>query len=213
MAKRSASSGAWLREHFDDHYVKRAQKEGYRSRACYKLLEIQEKDHLIKPGMCVVDLGAAPGSWSQVAVQLVGHRGRVLASDILEMDSLAGVEFIHGDFTEDAVVEGLLASLEGQPVDLVISDMAPNMSGIKDVDQPRSIYLCELALDLAEQVLRPGGDFVSKIFQGEGFDDYLAQMRSRFTKVVTRKPGASRPRSREVYLVGRGFTPELRGGA
>ncbi|MBO6753895.1 MULTISPECIES: 23S rRNA (uridine(2552)-2'-O)-methyltransferase RlmE [Spongiibacter] len=205
MAKRSSSSGAWLKEHFDDQYVKRAQKEGYRSRACYKLLEIQEKDRLIKPGMCVVDLGSAPGGWSQVAAELVGHNGRVLASDILPMDTLAGVEFIQGDFTEQSVFDSLLAAIADQPVDLVISDMAPNMSGVKDVDQPRSMYLCELALDMAGHVLRPGGDFVTKIFQGEGFDEYFRDMRQRFDKVITRKPSASRPRSREVYLLGRGF--------
>lgn len=205
MAKRSSSSGAWLKEHFDDHYVKRAQKEGYRSRACYKLLEIQEKDRLIKPGMCVVDLGSAPGGWSQVAAELVGHKGRVLASDILPMDTLAGVEFIQGDFTEQSVFDALLAAIGEQAVDLVISDMAPNMSGLKDVDQPRSMYLCELALDMAGHVLRPDGDFVTKIFQGEGFDEYFRDLRQRFDKVITRKPAASRPRSREVYLLGRGF--------
>ncbi|MBD2859306.1 23S rRNA (uridine(2552)-2'-O)-methyltransferase RlmE [Spongiibacter sp. KMU-158] len=205
MAKRSASSGAWLREHFDDHYVKLAQKHGYRSRACFKLLEIQEKDRLIKPGMCVVDLGAAPGGWSQVAVDLVGHHGRVLASDILPMDSLAGVEFVQGDFTEDSVFQQLLDLLGDQRADLVISDMAPNMSGMRDVDQPKSMYLCELALDMAVQVLRPGGDFVAKVFQGEGFDEFFRELRSHFDKIVTRKPAASRPRSREVYLVGRGF--------
>lgn len=205
MAKRSSSSGAWLKEHFDDQYVKRAQKEGYRSRACYKLLEIQEKDRLIKPGMCVVDLGSAPGGWSQVTAQIVGPRGRVVASDILPMDTLADVEFIQGDFTEQAVFDSLTAALGGQPVDLVISDMAPNMSGMKDVDQPRSMYLCELALDMAEQVLRPGGDFVTKVFQGEGFDDYFKTLKTRFERVITRKPSASRPRSREVYLLGRGL--------
>jgi len=205
VAKRSSSSGAWLKEHFDDHYVKRSQKEGYRSRACYKLLEIQEKDRLIKPGMCVVDLGCAPGGWSQVAAELVGDRGRVLASDILPMDTLAGVEFIQGDFTEESVFNELLAALGDQRADLVISDMAPNMSGVKDVDQPRSMYLCELALDMAAHVLRPGGDFVTKIFQGEGFEAYFRDMRSRFDKVITRKPAASRPRSREVYLLGRGL--------
>ncbi|AKH70769.1 23S rRNA methylase [Spongiibacter sp. IMCC21906] len=205
MAKRSASSGAWLREHFDDHYVKLAQKEGYRSRACYKLIELQQKDKLIKPGMTVVDLGSAPGGWSQVAVNLVGHKGRVIASDILAMDTLAGVEFICGDFTEDSVLQQILEIIGEKPVDLVISDMAPNMSGMKDVDQPRSMYLCELALDMAGQVLRPGGDYVTKIFQGEGFDEYFRMLRDQFDKVITRKPAASRPRSREVYLVGRGF--------
>jgi 23S rRNA (uridine2552-2'-O)-methyltransferase len=206
LAKRSSSSGSWLKEHFDDQYVKMAQKHGYRSRACFKLLEIQEKDRLIKPGMCVVDLGAAPGGWSQVAAELVGgHRGRVLASDILPMDTLADVEFIQGDFTEQSVFEELLAALGDAKADLVISDMAPNMSGVRDVDQPRSMYLCELALDMAVQVLRPGGDFVVKVFQGEGFDEYFRSIRAQFAKVVTRKPSASRPRSREVYLVGREF--------
>ena len=155
--------------------------------------------------MCVVDLGSAPGGWSQVAAELVGHNGRVLASDILPMDTLAGVEFIQGDFTEQSVFDSLLAAIADQPVDLVISDMAPNMSGVKDVDQPRSMYLCELALDMAGDVLRPGGGFVTKIFQGEGFDEYFRDMRQRFDKVITRKPSASRPRSREVYLLGRGF--------
>lgn len=202
--KRSASSGAWLREHFDDPYVKQAQREGYRSRACYKLLEIQEKDHLIRPGMTVLDLGAAPGGWSQVAVRLVGDRGRVIASDILPMDSLAGVEFVQGDFTEDAVFEALLALIGGQPVDLVISDMAPNMSGMNAVDQPRSMHLVELGLDMALQVLRPGGDFLSKAFHGEGFETFYRDLKTSFQTAITRKPKASRPRSREVYVLGKG---------
>ncbi len=202
--KRSSSSGAWLREHFDDAYVKRAQKEGYRSRACYKLLEIQEKDRLIKPGMTVVDLGSAPGGWSQVAAELVGHKGRVVASDILPMDTLAGVEFIQGDFTEESVYEAILAAIGEQPVELVISDMAPNMSGMNAVDQPRSMYLVELALDMALRVLQPGGCFLTKVFQGEGFDELYRQLRENFDAVITRKPSASRPRSREVYLLGRG---------
>ncbi|WP_269619918.1 23S rRNA (uridine(2552)-2'-O)-methyltransferase RlmE [Zhongshania sp. BJYM1] len=205
MVKRTASSNAWMKEHFDDHYVKLAQKEGYRSRACYKLLEIQEKDRLIKPGMSVVDLGSAPGGWSQVAAMLVGHHGQVLASDILEMDTIAGVEFIQGDFTDEEVFNELMAFLGNQKADLVISDMAPNMSGMRDVDQPQSMYLCELALDMAGLVLRPGGGFVTKIFQGEGFDEYMRLLRERFSKVVTRKPAASRPRSREVYLVATGL--------
>lgn len=208
MAKKTSSSKAWLREHRNDPYVQRAQREGYRSRACYKLLEIQEKDRLLKPGMTVLDLGSAPGGWSQVAVQLVGHRGRVVASDILPMDSIAGVEFVEGDFTEDAVFEQVLAALGGAPVDVVISDMAPNMSGVNAVDQPRSMYLVELALDMARQVLAPGGSFVAKVFQGEGFEDVFRDTRALFGKVLTRKPKASRPRSREVYLVAR----EFRGG-
>ena len=205
MVKRTGSSGAWMKEHFDDHYVKMAQKEGYRSLACYKLLEIQEKDRLFKPGMSVVDLGCAPGGWSQVAAMLVGHNGQVLASDILEMDTLAGVEFIQGDFTDEEVFNELMAFLGNQKADLVISDMAPNMSGMRDVDQPQSMYLCELALDMAISVLRPGGGFVTKIFQGEGFDEYMRLLREHFSKVVTRKPAASRPRSREVYLVATGL--------
>ena len=207
MPKKRSSSRAWLKEHRDDPYVQRAQREGYRSRACYKLLEIQQKDRIIKPGMSVLDLGSAPGGWSQVAVELVGHRGRVIASDILPMDSLAGVEFIQGDFTEDAVFAAILDSVADDTVDAVISDMAPNMSGMNAVDQPRSMYLVELALDLARRVLAPGGSFVAKVFQGEGFDDLLRDTRTSFDKVLTRKPGASRPRSREVYLVATGFRP------
>ena len=205
MAKKRSSSKAWLKEHRDDPYVQQAQREGYRSRACYKLLELQERDRLIRPGMTVLDLGSAPGGWSQVAVALVGHSGRVIASDILPMDTIAGVEFIQGDFTEEEVFEQLLAALAGTPVDLVISDMAPNMSGMNAVDQPRSIYLVELALDMARQVLTPGGAFVSKVFQGEGFDELYREARESFDRVLTRKPKASRPRSREVYVVARGF--------
>jgi 23S rRNA (uridine2552-2'-O)-methyltransferase len=205
VAKKRSSSKAWLKEHRDDHYVQQAKREGYRSRACYKLLEIQERDRLIRPGMTVLDLGSAPGGWSQVAVQAVGHKGRVIASDILPMDSLAGVEFILGDFTEDAAVDALLASLGDQRADVVISDMAPNLSGMNAVDQPRSMYLVELALDLSRRVLAPGGDFVTKIFHGEGFDEFMRDTRSSFDTVLTRKPKASRPRSREVYLVAKGF--------
>ncbi|MCR9185934.1 MAG: 23S rRNA (uridine(2552)-2'-O)-methyltransferase RlmE [Halieaceae bacterium] len=205
MAKKKSSSKAWLKEHRDDPYVQQAQREGYRSRACYKLLEVQERDRLIKPGMTVLDLGSAPGGWSQVAAQLVGHKGRVLASDILPMDSLAGVEFIEGDFTADSVFEQILTALGDTPADVVISDMAPNMSGVNAVDQPRSMYLVELALDMAQQVLAPGGSFVAKVFQGEGFDELYRDIRGAFGKVVTRKPKASRPRSREVYLVATQF--------
>jgi 23S rRNA (uridine2552-2'-O)-methyltransferase len=208
MARKKSSSKAWLKEHRDDPYVQQAQREGYRSRACYKLLEIQERDRLIKPGMTVLDLGSAPGGWSQVAAQLVGHKGRVLASDILPMDSLAGVEFIEGDFTLDSVFEQILGALGNTPADVVISDMAPNMSGVNAVDQPRSMYLVELALDMAQQVLAPGGSFVAKVFQGEGFDELYRNIRAVFGKVVTRKPKASRPRSREVYLV----ATQFRGG-
>ncbi len=205
MPKKRSSSKAWLKEHRDDPYVQRAQREGYRSRACYKLLELQDKDRLIKPGMTVVDLGSAPGGWSQVAVGLVGHKGRVIASDILPMDSIAGVEFIQGDFTEDEVFEQILATIGDSPVDLVVSDMAPNMSGLTAVDQPRAMFLVELALDMAGRVLAPGGGFVAKVFQGEGFDALVKDARARFERVVNRKPAASRPRSREVYLVASGF--------
>jgi len=195
-----------LKEHFDDPYVTRAQQEGYRSRAVYKLREIEEKDRLLRRGMTVVDLGAAPGGWAQVAAEKVGREGRVIALDILPMDPLPGVEVIEGDFRETAILERLLATIEGRTVDLVMSDMAPNISGMKAVDQPRAVYLAELALDLAEQVLKPGGDLLVKLFQGEGFDAYLRDLRARFDRVVTRKPDASRPRSREVYLLARGFT-------
>jgi 23S rRNA (uridine2552-2'-O)-methyltransferase len=205
MAKKKSSSKAWLKEHRDDPYVQQAQREGYRSRACYKLLELQDRDRLIRPGMTVVDLGSAPGGWSQVAAELVGHKGRVVASDILPMDAIAGVEFILGDFTEERVFDQILAAIDGQPVDLVVSDMAPNMSGMTAVDQPRSMYLVELALDLARRVLAPGGSFVAKVFQGEGFDALVRDARTSFDKVLTRKPQASRSRSREVYLVARGF--------
>lgn len=194
-----------MREHFNDPYVKASQKDGFRSRASYKLLEINEKDKLLLPGLTVVDLGAAPGGWSQVAVAEVGETGVVLASDILPMDAIAGVTFVQGDFTEETVMGQLLGVLGDSRADLVISDMAPNMSGIANVDQPKSIYLVELALDMAFQVLKPGGNFVSKVFQGEGFDEFFMSCRDKFQKVVTRKPGASRPRSREVYVVGKGY--------
>ena len=202
---RSKSSNGWLQEHFKDQYVKASQEDGYRSRASYKLIELNDKDRLIKPAMTVIDLGAAPGGWSQVAADLVGHKGFVLASDILPMNSLAGVEFIEGDFTEADVFDRLLLALNDRPVDVVISDMAPNMSGIADVDQPKAMYLVELALDMARNVLKPGGSFICKVFQGEGFDDWMRDVRTSFSKVSTRKPNASRARSREVYLVAKGF--------
>jgi len=204
-SSRSKSSARWLQEHFDDHYVKQAQQDGYRSRASYKLLELQDKDRLFKPGMTVVDLGAAPGGWSQVAVNLVGHHGRVIASDILAMDNIAGVTFIHGDFTEQPVFERILAELGAAKADTVISDMAPNMSGMTAVDQPRAMELAELAADLARQVLKPGGSFVSKLFQGEDFDAFVLRLRKQYQAIRVRKPPASRTRSREVYLVGTGF--------
>nr|WP_194246701.1 MULTISPECIES: 23S rRNA (uridine(2552)-2'-O)-methyltransferase RlmE [Pseudomonas syringae group] len=202
---RSKTSHNWLKEHFDDKYVKMAQKDGYRSRASYKLLEIQEKDKIIRPGMTVIDLGAAPGGWSQVTSRLIGGQGRLIASDILEMDSIPDVTFIQGDFTEDAILEQILEAVGNTQVDLVISDMAPNMSGLSAVDMPRAMFLCELALDLAGRVLRPGGDFLIKVFQGEGFDVYHKDIRKLFDKVQMRKPSSSRDRSREQYLLARGF--------
>ncbi len=202
---RSKSSARWLREHFTDEYVKRAQQDGYRSRAVYKLLEIHEKDHLLRPGLTVVDLGAAPGGWSQLSARLVGGQGRVMALDILPMEPLPGVEFIEGDFREAAVLDQLLAALDGRTVDVVLSDMAPNTSGIKAVDQPSIMYLAELALDFARQRLRPGGDFLVKAFQGEGFDAYFKALRTAFATVAPRKPRASRARSAEQYLLARNY--------
>ncbi len=202
---RTNSSARWLREHFSDEYVKRAQQEGYRSRAVYKLLEINEKDRLVRPGLTVVDLGAAPGGWSQLAVKLMGGQGVVIALDILPMEPLAGVEFIQGDFREMAVLEHLLAVLAHRPVDLILADMAPNTSGVKAVDQPRGMYLNELALDFARRCLRPGGDFLLKAFQGEGFDAFLKELRMVFASVAPRKPKASRARSAEQYLLARNY--------
>ncbi len=200
---RSKSSAKWLREHFDDLYVQRARQEGYRSRAVYKLQEIQEKDRIFRPGMTVVDLGAAPGGWSQFASRYVTAKGRVVALDILPMDPLPDVEFIQGDFCEQEVCERLLG-LVGERVDLVMSDMAPNISGVKAVDQPRAMHLAELALDFSRNVLTPEGNLLIKAFQGEGFDVLVRELRSAFRKVLVRKPGASRSRSREVYLLARG---------
>lgn len=202
---RSKSSDRWLKEHFDDVWVKKSQEDGYRSRASYKLIELDAKDKLFRPGQLVVDLGAAPGGWSQVAVEKVGDSGVVIASDILPMDPIAGVDFVQGDFTEDSVFEALLDLLDNRRADVVISDMAPNMSGMAAVDIPKAMGLVELALDMAQRVLRPGGVFVAKVFQGEGFDALLADMRGSFKTVVSRKPDSSRARSREVYLVGKGF--------
>jgi len=191
--------------------VQRARREGYRSRACYKLLELQQRDAVLRPGMTVLDLGSAPGGWSQVAVAAVGGPGRVIASDVLPMADLPGVAFVQGDFTEDAVLARILDAVDGTPVDAVISDMAPNMSGLTAVDQPRAMYLAELALDLARRVLAPGGNFVAKVFHGEGFEALLGATRADFARVLTRKPQASRARSREVYLVARGFRGAPRG--
>jgi len=201
---RSKSSKRWLKEHFDDYYVQKAQREGWRSRAVYKLQEIDEKDRLFKPGMIVVDLGAAPGGWSQWATHRIGEKGHVYALDILPVEPFAGVTFIQGDFREDAVYQQLLGALAGRAVDLVMSDMAPNMSGNAAVDIPRAMYLAELAVDFADQALKPGGDLLLKVFQGEGFDQLVRDLRQKYAKVVTRKPKASRPRSREVYLLARG---------
>ena len=202
---RSKSSDRWLKEHFDDVWVKKSQEDGYRSRASYKRIELDHKDKLFRPGQLVVDLGAAPGGWSQVAADKVGDNGRVIASDILPMDPIAGVDFVQGDFTEDAVFEELLALLGDRRADVVISDMAPNMSGMAAVDIPKAMGLVELALDMAQRVLRPGGVFVAKVFQGEGFDGLLADMRGSFSTVVSRKPDSSRARSREIYQVCKGF--------
>jgi len=200
--KPSKTSKQWMREHVSDPYVQRAQKEGYRSRAAYKLLEIDKRDHLMKPGMVVIDLGAAPGGWSQVAAAKVGVTGKVIALDILPMTPIFGVDFIQGDFREASVLAQLQEQLQGKQVRLVISDMAPNITGIAVTDQASAIYLAELALDLAVQQLQPGGAFLVKVFQGAGFEGYLKLMRQHFTKVVTRKPDASRDRSSELYLLG-----------
>ena len=202
---RSKSSSRWLKEHFDDAFVQRAREEGYRSRAVYKLLEINQKDRLLRPGMVVVDLGAAPGGWSQAAATAVGDQGVVFALDVLPMDSLAGVEFVQGDFREQAVLERLLTLVGERRVDLVMSDMAPNISGMKSVDQPRAMYLAELSLELAGRVLRPGGDLLVKTFQGEGFDNFVVEVRRTFRNLLIRKPKASRDRSREVYVLARNY--------
>ncbi len=202
---RSKTSQRWLKEHFDDIYVQKAQQEGYRSRAVYKLMEIQEKDRLIRPGMVVVELGAAPGGWSQYVAQCLGGRGRMIALDILPMDALADVTFIQGDFREQAVLDALYAELGDSAVNLVVSDMAPNTSGVRSVDQAKSMYLVELALDFAQSRLAPGGDFLTKIFHGPGFDTLLRSLKSQFLTVQTRKPEASRARSQETYLLARGF--------
>ena len=205
---RSKTSKQWLDEHVNDPYVKKAKADGYRSRASYKLIEINDKDKLFRPGSVVMDLGSAPGGWSQIVVPLTndeGTKGRVIASDILPMDSIVGVTFIQGDFTDEAVYEQILGSLYNDKVDVVISDMAPNMSGVNTTDQYASMYLVELALDMARNVLKPGGSFCAKVFQGVGSEEYIKDVRSSFDKVFIRKPAASRPRSREVYVVAKGF--------
>jgi len=200
---RSSSSDKWLKEHFDDMWVKKARDAGYRSRAAFKLLEIHQKDKLIKPGMAVVDLGAAPGGWSQIATRLVKPGGSVVASDILEMDPIDDVRFIQGDFTEESCFNQIMDALGGRPADLVISDMAPNLSGMNDIDQPRAMHLIDLAADFAEQALRPGGSLLMKVFQGEGFNELLQRLRQDYAVLLNRKPEASRARSREVYLLAR----------
>jgi 23S rRNA (uridine2552-2'-O)-methyltransferase len=202
---RSKSSNEWLRRHVNDPFVKQAQVDGYRSRSAYKLIELNEKDRLIKPGMRILDLGSAPGGWSQVAGKLVGRKGRVLATDILPMDPIPNVDFIQGDFTDDKVVEQLLAWLDGGRFDLIISDIAPNLSGIDSADQAGSMYFLELALDIVRKTLKRDANFAAKMFQGSGSDDYVRELRKSFEKVLIRKPAASRAQSREVYIVAKGF--------
>jgi 23S rRNA (uridine2552-2'-O)-methyltransferase len=213
MAK-SKSSKTWLKEHFDDEYVRRSQQDDYRSRAIYKLIEIDQKDHLIKPGMTIIDLGAAPGGWSEYCAKKLGNSGTIVALDILPMQPIDGVTIIEGDFRETVVFDELMAIMasgatennsDGDKADLVISDMAPNITGMGCVDMPRAYYLCELALDLARQVLKPGGGFLVKLFQGEGFDVYTKELKASFSRVVMRKPKASRARSREVYALATDF--------
>jgi 23S rRNA (uridine2552-2'-O)-methyltransferase len=202
---RSKSSSRWLAEHVSDRFVKQAQKDGYRSRSAYKLLELNEKYKLLRPGMRIMDLGSAPGGWSQVASRLIGDKGRLLATDILPMASLANVDFMQGDFTNEKVLEEIFRWLDGAKFDLVMSDISPNITGIDSADQAASIYLLELALDMLHRTLKTGGTFVAKMFQGEGSDAYLSEVRRSFAKVSIRKPDASRPRSREVYIVATGF--------
>ncbi|MBC8520269.1 MAG: 23S rRNA (uridine(2552)-2'-O)-methyltransferase RlmE [Gammaproteobacteria bacterium] len=202
---RSKSSSRWLQEHFDDEFVKKAQSEGYRSRAVYKLLEIDKKDHLLRPGQRIVDLGAAPGGWTQVAVKKAGKGGAVVAMDLLDIEPVPGATFLQGDFRDDDVLEQLLEIVGEEKVDLVLSDMAPNMSGMSAVDIPRAMMLVEMAHDFAKQNLKKGGDLLMKVFQGDGFDELLRALRRDFSVVITRKPKASRNRSREVYLLARKF--------
>lgn len=203
---RSKSSKRWLKEHFDDEFVRRSQVEGYRSRAVYKLIEIDEKDRLIKPGMTIIDLGAAPGGWSQYAAEKLKGNGRVIALDLLLIEpEIEGVEFIQGDFREEEVLAQLMEVINSEPADLVFSDMAPNMSGMKTVDNARAMYLAELTLELAKETLKPGGAMLVKLFQGEGFEQYLKELRQSFAKITMRKPKASRSRSKEIYALATGF--------
>jgi 23S rRNA (uridine2552-2'-O)-methyltransferase len=206
---RSKSSASWMSRHLSDPFVKQAQKDGYRSRSAYKLVELNEKDKLIRPGMRILDLGSAPGGWSQVAGKLVGGKGRILATDILPMDGLRNVDFIQGDFTDETIVQQLLDWLGGGRFDLIISDIAPNITGIDSADQATSIHFLELALDTVCKTLKPGATFVAKMFQGSGSDQYLKELRRHFSKVSIRKPAASRKESREVYIVARGFKGNL----
>lgn len=210
---RTKSSNEWLRRHVNDPFVKQAQLDGYRSRSAYKLIELNEKDRLIKPAMRILDLGSAPGGWSQVAGKLVGAKGRVLATDILPMDPVPNVDFVQGDFTDDAVVAQLLEWLGSGQFDLIISDIAPNITGIDSADQASSMYFLELALDTVRKTLKPGATFVAKMFQGAGSDAYLKELRGSFEKVLIRKPAASRPKSREVYVVAKGFKGSAHGAS
>lgn len=205
MAKRSSSSSRWLAEHFSDPYVKRAQQEGWRSRAVFKLEEIQRRDHLLKPGMTVVDLGAAPGGWSQYAAKVLGGKGHIVALDILAMDPVAGVDFIQADFGEETGLEALRQRLAGEKADLVLSDIAPNITGVEDVDLPRAMYMAELVLEFTREALRPGGNMLVKVFQGQGFPEYLRELKASFESVASRKPKSSRSRSREMYLLARNY--------
>jgi 23S rRNA (uridine2552-2'-O)-methyltransferase len=202
---RTKSSASWLARHVSDPFVKQAQKDGYRARSAYKLIELNDKDRLIRPGMRILDLGSAPGGWSQVAGKIVGGQGRVLATDILPMDALENVDFIQGDFTEDAIEQQILDWLSGAKFDLILSDMAPNTTGIDSADAAKSIYLLELALESARTTLKSHANFAAKMFQGAGSDQYLKELRTHFEKVTVRKPAASRKESREVYLVAKGF--------
>ena len=209
---RSKSSSGWLAEHFTDEFVKRARKDGYRSRAVYKLMELDERDRLLRPGMTVVDLGAAPGAWCQYVRERLGKSGRVIGLDLLPIEPLAGVELLQGDFTEEATLNALLAALGGRRPELVLSDMAPNISGIDSADQPRAMYLAELALEFVDRVLKPGGAFVVKVFQGRGYNEFYKAVQRRFAHVAARKPKASRPRSAELYLVATEFRGPGAGG-
>ena len=202
---RSKSSQRWLKEHFSDRFVKQSKEEGYRSRAVYKLTEIQKRDEIIKPGMTVIDLGAAPGSWSQLISRWIGEKGYLIALDILPMDPIPGVDFIQGDFREEDIFEKLLKAAHSKKVDIIVSDIAPNTSGVPSVDQPRAMYLAELSLELAKKILKPRGSLVVKVFQGEGSESFLKLLKTSFKTVTVRKPDASRDRSREYYLVAKGF--------